>query len=116
MPFFSSQLIIDRYWAMSSLYLFNNFDADRILSKIAPGLTIEANFHRPLGLKEVASNLGYSPTYLTNIVRQKTGRTVKQWIIERRMHNARQLLLHTEKEIAQIATDTGYTDTGYFIR
>ena len=77
---------------------------------------IEANFQRPLKLQEVASNLGYSPAYLTNLVRQKTGRTVKQWIIERRMDRARQLLLNTEKAIAQIATDTGYTDTGYFIR
>ena len=77
---------------------------------------IEANFHRPLELKEVASNLGYSPAYLTNLVRQKTGRTVKQWIIERRMNQARQLLLDTDKAIAQIATDTGYTDTGYFTR
>ncbi len=77
---------------------------------------IEANFHRPLKLKEVASNLGYSPAYLTNLVRQKTGCTVKQWIIERRMNKARQLLLDTEKAIAQIASDTGYTDTGYFIR
>lgn len=77
---------------------------------------IEANFQRPLELKEVASNLGYSPAYLTNLVRQKTGRTVKQWIIERRMNQARQLLLDTEKAIAQIAAEIGYTDTGYFIR
>ena len=49
-------------------------------------------------------------------MRQKTGRTVKQWIIERRMNKARQLLLNTESAIAKIATDTGYTDTGYFIR
>ncbi len=77
---------------------------------------IEANFHRPLELKEVAAELGYSPAYLTNLVRQKTGRTVKQWIIERRMDTARQLLLNTDRAIAEIATDTGYTDTGYFIR
>ena len=77
---------------------------------------IEANFHRPLELKEVAADLGYSPAYLTNLVRQKTGRTIKQWIIERRMNKARQLLLDTDKAIAQVAEDTGYTDTGYFIR
>ena len=49
-------------------------------------------------------------------MRQKTGRTVKQWIIERRMDKARQLLLDTEKSVSQIATATGYVDTGYFIR
>ncbi|MEO1672090.1 MAG: response regulator [Cyanobacteria bacterium J06631_2] len=77
---------------------------------------IEANFNRPLELKEVASSLGYSSAYLTNLVRQKTGRTIKQWIIERRMYEARQLLLDTDKAIAQIATNTGYLDTSYFIR
>ncbi len=77
---------------------------------------IEANFYRPLELKEVASSLGYSPAYLTNLVRQKTGKTVKQWIIERRMYKARQLLLDTDLSIAKISTDTGYTDTSYFIR
>ncbi|MGV2828160.1 response regulator transcription factor [Myxosarcina sp. GI1(2024)] len=77
---------------------------------------IEQHYHRPLKLKEVAAALGYSPAYLTNLVRQKTGRTVKQWIIERRMNKARQLLLSTERSITQIAQKTGYLDTGYFIR
>ena len=77
---------------------------------------IEANYHRPLQLKEVAATLGYSPAYLTDLVRRKTGRTVKQWIVERRMDCARKLLLNTETSIAQIAEQTGYLDTAYFIR
>ena len=78
--------------------------------------SIEANYHRPLQLKEVAATLGYSPAYLTDLVRRKTGRTVKQWIVERRMDCARKLLLATEESIAQIAEQTGYLDTAYFIR
>ena len=77
---------------------------------------IEANYHRPLQLKEVAAALGYSPAYLTDLVRRKTGRTVKQWIVERRMDCARKLLLSTEESITNIAEQTGYLDTGYFIR
>lgn len=77
---------------------------------------IEANYHHPLQLKEVAASLGYSPAYLTDLVRRKTGRTVKQWIVERRMDCARKLLLDTEESISQIAEQTGYLDTGYFIR
>ena len=77
---------------------------------------IEANYHRPLQLKEVAATLGYSPAYLTDLVRRKTGRTVKQWIVERRMDCARKLLVDTEETITQIAEQTGYLDTGYFIR
>lgn len=77
---------------------------------------IEENYHKPLKLTEVASALGYSPAYLTYMVRQKTGRTVKQWILERRMNTARKLLLNTEQSITQIAKKIGYMDTGYFIR
>lgn len=77
---------------------------------------IEANYHRPLQLQEVAATLGYSPAYLTNLVRRKTGRTIKQWIVERRMDRARKLLLHSDLAIAQIAEQTGYLDTAYFIR
>ena len=77
---------------------------------------IEANYHHPLQLKEVAANLGYSPAYLTNLVHRKTGRTVKQWIVERRMDRVRKLLLNTEASITQIAEQTGYLDTAYFIR
>ncbi len=77
---------------------------------------IEANYHRPLQLKEVAATLGYSPAYLTDLVRHKTGRTVKQWIVERRMDRARKLLLNTDLAIAKIAEQTGYLDTAYFIR
>lgn len=49
-------------------------------------------------------NVAKQPKYLT------------LWIIERRMYQARRLLLDTERAIAQIGTDTGYVDTSYFIR
>ena len=77
---------------------------------------IEANHHRPLELQEVALKMGYSAAYLTDMIRRKTGRTIKQWIIETRMNTARKLLLNTEKSVTQIAHQAGYTDTGYFIR
>ncbi|MEM8831249.1 MAG: response regulator [Cyanobacteria bacterium P01_G01_bin.19] len=107
-------------------YLSSDRDSDEMffdLDKFArfPRITavfefIEANCHHPLQLKEVAATLGYSPAYLTDLVRRKTGRTVKQWIVERRMDRARKLLLNTEASIAQIAEQTGYVDTAYFIR
>ena len=100
----------------SSKSFFNRYKLPQCSKTTKVFEFIEANYYRPLELKEVASKIGYSPAYLTNLVKQKTGRTVKQWIIERRMHEARQLLLDTDKAIAQIAAETGYTDTGYFIR
>ncbi|NEP54823.1 MAG: response regulator transcription factor [Moorea sp. SIO3C2] len=77
---------------------------------------IEANYQRSINLKDVAQAVGYSPAYLTNLAQSQTGRTVKAWIIERRMVQARDLLSHTAKSIKQIADTVGYSDAGYFTR
>ncbi|MGF1570448.1 MAG: response regulator [Nodosilinea sp.] len=77
---------------------------------------IEANYCQPISLNDVAQEAGYSPAYLTNLVQEQTGRTVKQWIIERRMAQARTLLATTSQSIRQVAETSGYTDAGYFTR
>lgn len=77
---------------------------------------IEAHYQQPINLNDVAQEAGYSPAYLTNLVQEKTGRTVKRWIIERRMAQARQLLANTTQSIRYIAESSGYSDAGYFTR
>ncbi|MBT9312218.1 response regulator transcription factor [Leptothoe kymatousa] len=77
---------------------------------------IEANYQRPINLTDVAQAVGYSPAYLTNLAQSQTGRTVKAWIIERRMAQARQLLQNTAESIKKIAGSIGYADAGYFTR
>ena len=77
---------------------------------------IEENFHRSINLSDVAQNAGYSAAYLTNLVQSETGRSIKQWIIERRMAEARMLLKQTQQSVRQIAEASGYSDAGYFTR
>jgi len=77
---------------------------------------IEAHYRQPISLSEVAQQVGYSPAYLTNLVQSHTGRTVKQWIIERRMAQAKTLLATTTQSVRQIAETSGYSDAGYFTR
>ncbi len=77
---------------------------------------IEANYQQSIHLTDVAQAVGYSPAYLTNLSQSQTGRTVKAWIIERRMAQARQLLANTAESIKQIADSIGYADAGYFTR
>ena len=77
---------------------------------------IEAHYHQPISLTDVAQAVGYSPAYLTNLMQTQTGRTVKRWIVERRMAQARLLLSTTAQPIGQIAETVGYADTSYFIR
>ncbi len=77
---------------------------------------IEAHYQQSIHLTDVAQAVGYSPAYLTNLSQSHTGRTVKAWIIERRMAQARHLLASTAESIKQIADSIGYADAGYFTR
>lgn len=77
---------------------------------------IETHYSQPINLGDVAHAAGYSPAYLTNLSQSHTGRTVKSWIIERRMVQARKMLRETAQSIKQIAETIGYADAGYFTR
>jgi AraC-like DNA-binding protein len=77
---------------------------------------IERRFAEPLSLRDVADSIGLTPGHLTTVVRQRTGRTVVDWITERRMAEARRLLTGTDLPVAEIARRVGLPDAGYFAR
>jgi len=77
---------------------------------------IDRRIGQPLSLKDVARELGLTPGHLTTVVRRRTGRTVQEWIIERRMSEARVLLGGTDLPISEIARRVGVADAGYFAR
>lgn len=77
---------------------------------------IEAHFREGIGLKEVASATEYSPSYLTNLMRLKTGKTVQQWIVDFKMEEAKRLLTESDAPVQEIAGLLGYTDPSYFHR
>lgn len=77
---------------------------------------IETNYNRQISISDVASEVGYSETYLCSLVKTKTHRTIHKWIVERRMLRARYDLLTTNKTVTKIAETVGYEDTGHFIR
>ena len=77
---------------------------------------LEENYHRAITLCDVARAVGYSPAYLTNLVRQQTGKSVHRWLVERRMAQATLLLQKTEHTIGQISESVGYQDACHFSR
>jgi AraC-like DNA-binding protein len=54
--------------------------------------------------------------HLTTVVRCKTSRTVQAWIVERRMAEARKLLVQTDLAVEEVGRRVGYADAGYFVR
>jgi len=77
---------------------------------------IDRHLGDTLSLRDVARELGVTPGHLTTVVRRRTGRTVQEWIIERRMAEARSLLSDTELPVGEVARRIGMADPGYFSR
>jgi AraC family transcriptional regulator, transcriptional activator of pobA len=77
---------------------------------------IDERHGEPLSLRDVAREVGMTPGHLTTVVRRRTGRTVQEWIIERRMTEARSLLADTDLPVAEVARKVGVADPGYFSR
>jgi AraC family transcriptional regulator, transcriptional activator of pobA len=77
---------------------------------------IEERYRERISLKDVARAVSLSPGHLTTVVRRKTGRTVQEWIAERRMAEARRLLVQTDLAVEEVGRSVGYGDASYFVR
>jgi AraC family transcriptional regulator, transcriptional activator of pobA len=77
---------------------------------------IDGHRGEALSQRDVARELGITAGHLTTVVRRRTGRTVQEWIIERRMAEARSLLSDTDLPVSEIARRLGMSDPGYFSR
>lgn len=77
---------------------------------------VEKHYAEPISLMNVAEAVSLSSGYLTTAVRRRTGRTVVEWIAERRMAEARRLLAETDENIEWVGARVGYDDPTYFAR
>lgn len=77
---------------------------------------IDRRHAEPLSLRDVARELAVSAGHLTSAMRRRTGRTVQDWITERRMAEARRLLEDPELPVGEVARRVGFPDQGYFAR
>jgi AraC family transcriptional regulator, transcriptional activator of pobA len=77
---------------------------------------IETHYTESISLTDVAEAVGRSSAYLTTFVGHLTGRTVLEWIAQRRMAQARRLLLETDENLNTICNQVGYRDRNGFIR
>ena len=77
---------------------------------------VEERYSEHVSLRDVARAVSLSPGHLTTVVRRKTGRTVVEWIAERRLAQARRLLVETDLAVEEVGHRVGYNDPTYFVR
>lgn len=71
---------------------------------------------KPLTLKYVANELHLHPTYLSNLLKQQTGKTAAQLVRERLILEAQSLLKNTDMTVAEIAYYLHFKDNSNFAK
>lgn len=77
---------------------------------------IDNNLHMPITVAGVANQVHLSASHLSSLFKQKTGMTIYNYIISKRLILARKLLVDTDKPVEIIAEECGYSDVSSFIR
>ena len=77
---------------------------------------IHKHYAKPLSLKSVCAEIGYSPTYSDGIFRKDAGRPIIDFLLETRISKAKELLIENSLSLCEIAERTGFNDYNYFSR
>lgn len=72
--------------------------------------------HTTVSLQEIAERYHYTPEYTSRFIREATGRTFSDIVIDARMKHAVSLLKSTSLPVAEISYQVGYENSENFIR
>lgn len=98
-------IAVDSTVKHSQIVTFNNF------LKI-----LEQNFRRDEGVSFYAGKMNMSERNLNIICKNNFGKSVSEIIETRKLIEAKNLLLHTDKSVSEIGYELGYNEKSYFTR
>ena len=102
--------MLNAYYNLCQEYLIQKY-SNPIRQTIA---FIHQNLGNTLTLEIIAQNVGFSRTYITHRFKKEVGITPMQYILNKRIEIAKQLLISTNRSIQNIANSVGITDWSYF--
>lgn len=74
------------------------------------------HLHTKLTLQKIADEIGLHPHYLSTLFHQETGMTLRDYIKQRRMLAAQNILRYSDYSYAAVADSLGYSSQSHFIR
>ena len=100
------------------LKIAEHSDEDALPSSMVENLDgyIRDNIHDEISNTELGALFGYHPFYISKMLKDKKGITLHQYVIQYRIKYALSMLKFTDKSIADIADETGFTDASYFTK
>ena len=77
---------------------------------------IRENVSDEISNTEIGAIFGYHPFYVSRMLKDRKGMTLRQYIIAYRLKCAKRLLELSNKSAAEIAEECGFTDASYFAK
>ena len=77
---------------------------------------VGSNIHRPIQQREIASVVGLSPSQFSRMFHKKTGMRYRDWLRQRRITHAMNLLSKFDDPIGTIAFEVGFGSISTFGR
>jgi len=115
--------ILQIYALLGQEYLSSRFRAERRQENVIETQVIStamnyinANFQRELTLDEVADFAGFSRYYFSRSFKIQTGYTFKDYLTQKRIQAAMELLMHTRKPMHEVAMESGFGSIATFNR
>ncbi len=77
---------------------------------------LDENFINDISLDSLSSIFFINKFYLTRTFKEKYGTTVNNYIIEKRINKAKELLRYSDMSVNEISKECGFSDQNYFSR
>jgi two-component system response regulator YesN len=74
------------------------------------------NYDKNLTVQEIADKVFVTPNYLSHLYKQKTGRTINQFIMDVKMKKSRKLITETNMRLSEISKKLGFSNQNYFTK
>lgn len=130
-----ARLLIEAYDRINSEYYFNNNEKnghllaclislfeDRVRFAHLDPLTVKitsyinANLAKKITLDDVGRLTFFSPIYCDTVFKRETGRSIIDYLLERRIDEAKKYLMDITLPLARVAELCGFADYNYFCR
>ncbi|SHJ05511.1 two-component system, response regulator YesN [Clostridium cavendishii DSM 21758] len=90
----------------------SNNSSGRIISRVKK--FINDNYNKDLNLEELAALVYISPSYLSNLFKVSTGKTITDYITEVRIDMAKEYIKNSNMKMYEVAETVGYNNIYYF--
>ena len=106
-------LIFANHYYRSIDHDMDHNDGESLTNKVI--LYIRQNYSTPITLSSVSQKYGYSPNYISQMIRNVTGMTFKNYVNHLRMQTAYNLIRYHTIPFKQISVDVGYENYTSFL-